>query len=103
MDIHHVSKNDNIVADGLSRVSNIHINKPLNYNYIAQKQMKDTSMKQISEYNSVMLTEYPIPFSDKKIFCDNSKNYPRPYVPPSCKKRIIFTTSQILANELHKN
>ena len=34
-------------------------------------------MKQISEYTSVTLTEYPFPFSDKKIFCNNSKHYPR--------------------------
>ena len=46
-------------------------------------------MKQISEHTSVTLTEYPIPFSDRKIFCDNSKNYPRPYVPLSCRKRIF--------------
>ena len=66
-DIRHVSGYDNYVVDVLSRVSNTHIDEPLNYNYIAQEQIKNTSMKQISEYSSVTLTEYPIPFSDKNI------------------------------------
>ena len=34
-DIRHISGNENIVADAFSRVSNIHIYEPLNYNYIA--------------------------------------------------------------------
>ena len=88
-DIRHVSRNENIVADTLSHVSNIHIDEPLNYDYIAQEQAKDASMKHIYEHTSVTLTEYPIPFSDRKIFCDNSKNYPRPCVPLSCRERIF--------------
>ena len=83
------SPDENIVADALSRVSNIHIDEPINFDYIAQELAKDISMKHISEHTSVTLTEYPIPFSDRKIFCDNSKNYPRPYVPLSCRKRIF--------------
>ena len=72
-----------------SRVWNIHIDEPLNYNYIAQKQIKYASKKLISKYTSVTLTEYPVRVSDKKILCENSKNHPRPYVPPSCRKRIF--------------
>ena len=53
MDICHVSGNENIFADALSRVSNIHIDEPINYNYITQEQAKDTSMKHISEHTLV--------------------------------------------------
>ena len=104
-DLCHVSGNENIVADALSRISNIHIDEPLNYDDIAQEQAKDTSMKYISEHTSVTLTEYPIPFSDRKIFCDNSKNYPRPYVPLSCRKRIFnhFHNISHPGNELRRN
>ncbi|UYV80316.1 hypothetical protein LAZ67_18002376 [Cordylochernes scorpioides] len=86
--IRHVSGKDNMVADTLSRISEI---ISVDYDIIAEKQKDDTELSNLRSQNkSLIFKEHRLP-SGKTLWCDISTNRIRPYIPEECRLN-IFTS-----------
>ena len=88
VDIQHISGKDNIIADALSRIDEIHIPAKIDYEAIATAQETDTELKEIlsSPDSSLKLEKFPVIGCDRFIYCDTSKHLKRPYIPPAFRK-----------------
>lgn len=85
-DIRHVSGQDNIVADALSRIDEVAI---LDYEEIAKCQLQDPELQQLrSGNNSLNFKPYPLP-SGKTLWCDTSTANIRPYIPQAFRYQIF--------------
>lgn len=90
-DIRHVKGKNNTVADTLSRTDvNTLDNDILSQELIADKQKDDTTIPDLIKETSLKLQEFPCPFSDKTLFCDTALDTPRPYIPPSLRKKVFL-------------
>ncbi|UYV84111.1 hypothetical protein LAZ67_X001211 [Cordylochernes scorpioides] len=76
--IRQVSGKDNLVADTLSRISEI---ISIDYDIIAEKQQDDTELSNLRSQNKLLIfKEHCLP-SGKTLWCDISTNRIRPYIP----------------------
>ncbi|UYV68418.1 hypothetical protein LAZ67_5004276 [Cordylochernes scorpioides] len=86
--IRHVSGKDNMVADTLSRISEI---ISVDYDIIAEKQKDDTELSNLRSQNkSLIFKEHRLP-SGKNLWCDISTNRIRPYIPEEFRIN-VFTS-----------
>ncbi|UYV70049.1 hypothetical protein LAZ67_7001603 [Cordylochernes scorpioides] len=86
--IRHVSCKDNMVADTLSRISEI---ISVDYDIIAEKQKDDTELSNLRSQNkSLIFKEHRLP-SGKNLWCDISTNRIRPYIPEEFRIN-VFTS-----------
>ncbi|UYV84229.1 hypothetical protein LAZ67_X001595, partial [Cordylochernes scorpioides] len=84
----HVSGKDNMVADTLSRISEI---ISIDYDIIAEKQQDDTELSNLRSQNkSVIFKEHRLP-SRKTLWCDISTSRIRPYIPEEFRMN-VFTS-----------
>ncbi|UYV75534.1 hypothetical protein LAZ67_13000536 [Cordylochernes scorpioides] len=86
--IRHVSGKDNMVADTLSRISEI---ISIDYDIIAEKQQDDTELSNLRSQNkSLIFKEHRLP-SGKTLWCDISTCRIRPYIPEEFRMN-VFTS-----------
>jgi cleavage and polyadenylation specificity factor subunit 1 len=90
-DIRHISGQENIVADALSRVEGI--TTPVTHNALATAQRNDEELQALlSSSTSLKLTKFSVPQiwgNNLLLYCDTSSGTPRPYVPPSLRRQVF--------------
>lgn len=84
VDIQHISVKDNIVADTLSRVETVLCPTVLNYEQLADAQMKDEYILRIiqgsdSNNSNIKLMKIMLPTCNKPVYCEISNDIMRPY------------------------
>ena len=83
----HIKGSDNVVADAFSRVEAISL---LDYDELAKLQNMDIELQDLlKSETSLNLQLISIPGTKTKIFCDISKNIPRPYIPKDLRKSVF--------------
>lgn len=91
-DIRYVTGKDNFVADALSRIEEITIPSTIDMESLADAQITDPDFSEIlanTTKHSLLLKQFPIPNSDKLLYCDTSSSKIRPIV-PSTFRRSVF-------------
>lgn len=92
-DIRHVSGDNNVVADTLSRVATISGLTSLDYEQIADAQKVDEYLEQYKSdtavSNTIQLKEVFLPMHNVGIWCEMSTSTARPYLPEAFR-RIAF-------------
>lgn len=89
-DIQHISGKDNIVADTLSRVSELQT--PVDFEVLAKSQASDPELlKLLNSETSLRLKRLKIAGSPVELFCDVSTSTPRPFVTKPFRKQIFDT------------
>ncbi|ROT61807.1 hypothetical protein C7M84_020382 [Penaeus vannamei] len=92
-DIRHIRGADNKAADALSRVTiaaATHADDAVDYQLVSSEQCQDASMTPLIEgQTSLSLERVKIPNSCNDLLCDVSLKYPRPYIPPSLRRRFF--------------
>lgn len=87
-DIRHISGENNVVADMLSRP--VEAITALDYNALVSHQAKDFELRQLLENgSSLQLKQVCVPGSLSKVYCDLSGPAPRPYLTPEFR-RLVF-------------
>lgn len=87
-DIQHISGKDNHTADALSRIEALTI--PPDFSTIQQHQSTDAELQELLRgQHSLKLQTVPIPGTNISLFCDVSKDKPRPFVPEPLR-RVVF-------------
>lgn len=87
-DLQHISGKNNVVADALSRIEELV--QPVDLESLAQSQTTDSELRQILEDDtSLKLVKIAIPGTRTELFCDNSTQTPRPYVPTEQRKQVF--------------
>jgi len=83
-DICHISGQENVVADALSRVEAI--TAPMTHDLLAAAQEANEELRTFLAGNTALqLVKIPIPGTSVELYCDTSSGKPRPYVPsPFC-------------------
>ncbi|GFW02587.1 retrovirus-related Pol polyprotein from transposon 17.6 [Trichonephila clavipes] len=99
VDVQHVPGKDNITADALSRIDELHLQPTIDYEGIAKAQEMDEELKEIlsSHNSSLKLEKVPIFGSNFDIFCDCSAKKKIPYIPEAFW-RIVFNNIHNLAH-----
>lgn len=87
-DIRHISGKDNVVADTLSRIEEIH--SPIDLDKLAYSQSSDEELKQLlNNDNSLRIKKIQIAGTSSPIYCDVSTATPRPFVTKPYRKQIF--------------
>lgn len=87
--IRHISGEDNVVADCLSRINSISEQNVIDFDEIAKYQETDSDFEILKNSNSIQLRHCNIPESTIKIYCDISTGIIRPFVPINFRKNIF--------------
>lgn len=86
-DIRHISGQNNVIADTLSRLNEITV---IDYDAVAECQREDTELTQLKEENqSLVFKSYPLP-SGKSLWCDTSTDKIRPYIPKKFREQFFL-------------
>lgn len=89
-DIKHISGSENVVADTLSRISELSFPVPISYNDLANEQQNDSELQAIiSGKTSLKLIKISLPECNEGIFVEILNDKIRPYIPTSSRK-IVF-------------
>jgi len=88
-DIRYVTGTKNVVADALLRVENI--NQVIDIEMLAETQENDEELQQVIKQKQlgIKLEKVPIPGSDKRVYCDVTKEKPRPYVTQPFRRQVF--------------
>jgi hypothetical protein len=87
-DIRHISGQDNIVADALSRVEVIAA--PVTHDALAVAQTDDDELRTLLVSSATLqLKKILIPVTAVELYCDTSSGKPRPYVPSPLRCQIF--------------
>ncbi|GFW00891.1 hypothetical protein TNCV_1761291 [Trichonephila clavipes] len=95
VDVQHVPGKENIIANALSQIDELHLHPAIDYEGIAKTQENDGELKDIlsSRSSSLKLEKVPIFGSNLDIFCDCSAKK-IPYIPEAFRR--------IVLNNIHK-
>lgn len=81
-DIRHVVGAENVVADALSRISEISAPQPIDFIALASAQSDDAELKRLmNTSNTLKFKKCIIAGSTEALWCDTSTGFIRPYVP----------------------
>lgn len=89
-DIRHISGEQNVVADMLSRTEAVE--RGLDYGQLKTEQQKDTELQEYLEgrkQSDLKLQAFPAPGTGEAIVCDTSQGRIRPWVPAKMTKQVI--------------
>ena len=87
-DLRHISGQDNIVADTLSRVEVI--NASVTHEALAAAQADDKELRELLvSTTSLQLEKIFIPGTSVELYCNTSSGKPRPYVPSNLRRQIF--------------
>lgn len=98
-DVQHLSGDQNIVADFLSRIE-VNANQKsdeIDYDAIAKAQQNDKELKELIENASLNVKEFVIPGSTSKVLCDTANGKIRPLIPREFR-RVVFHKIHDLAH-----
>jgi transposase InsO family protein len=90
--VQHISGKANIVADTLSRIQEVIIPKPVNYEAVAEAQENDEELKSLlmtSTDSNLHFKKISIPDSNKQMYCDVSTGVIRPYIPSKFRRQVF--------------
>ncbi|GBN38314.1 Transposon Tf2-8 polyprotein [Araneus ventricosus] len=91
-DIRHISGSLNVVADSLSRISEIEMPSPIDYKEFAKVQLSDEEFQLLNSCtNSLKFQLLKVPRMDTELFCDISTGRCHPFVPKEFRRRIFET------------
>ncbi|GBM37273.1 Transposon Tf2-8 polyprotein [Araneus ventricosus] len=97
-DIRHISGSLNVVADSLSRISEIEMPLPIDYKEFVKVQLSDEEFQLLKSCtNSLKSQLLKVPGMDTELFYDVSTGRRRPFVPKEFRRRIF----EILHNLSH--
>jgi hypothetical protein len=89
-DIRHISGQDNVVADALSRIESI--SAPATHDALAAYQADDNELRTLLVANTALWLEklfIPRTTVELYLYCDTSAGKPRPYVPPALLRQVF--------------
>jgi hypothetical protein len=87
-DIRHISGQDNVVADALSRVESV--TAPPSHDALAASQDGENDLRTLlASSTALRLERQQIPGTTVSIYCDTSAGKPRPYVPASLRLQVF--------------
>jgi hypothetical protein len=87
-DIRHISGQDNVVADALSRVESV--TAPPSHDALAASQEGDNELRTLlASRTALRLERQQIPGTTVSIYCDTSAGKPRPYVPAFLRLQVF--------------
>ena len=87
-DIRHISGQDNIVADALSRVEAI--TAPPTHDAIAAAQSGDAELQRLLRSDTALnLKKLQVPGTLAEFYCDTSTGKARPYIPASLQQQVF--------------
>lgn len=88
VDIRHISGNDNVVADTLSRINTISVPSAIDVDKLSDAQLYDEELLKMLESSTSGLNLQGIPLGNgtKSIICDTSTGKMRPYLLPSFRR-----------------
>jgi len=91
-DIRYMTGKENVVADALSRHIES-INQAIDIETLAVAQEKDEELQQIVKQKQleIKLQKVPIPESDKQVYCDVSREKPRPYLTQPFRRQVFLS------------
>jgi cleavage and polyadenylation specificity factor subunit 1 len=88
IDIRHISGQDNVVADALSRVKSV--TAPPSYDALATSQDDDDELRTLlGSTTALRLEKLPIPGAMVSIYCDTSARRSRQYVPGPLRLQVF--------------
>ncbi|GBM86280.1 Transposon Tf2-8 polyprotein [Araneus ventricosus] len=89
-DIRHVTGSKNVVADTLSRISDVHLPK-VDFSAMANAQASDEELHGLLSKNELSLLLKPLSTdpTSSKLYCDIRNDIVRPYVPASFRKTVF--------------
>lgn len=96
-DIRHVSGEDNVTADLLSRINSIST-ETLNYDNLAEDQSKDEELRNLLNGNikhSLNLQNFALPFSSRSLCCDTSTGRVRPFITKNFRETFLRSTHNL--------
>jgi hypothetical protein len=89
-EVRHISGKDNVVADMLSRIEEVGLPSPIDFQELAEAQENDDELKQILKNNTALnLRKIQLPNCSYEVYCDDSNNKIRPYVPPQLRAKVF--------------
>lgn len=89
-DIQYLSGDDNMVADALSRISEINFPSAIDYTEMARAQDSEEELQTLlNNSSSLKLKLLTLPCSEIPIYCDVSEDNVRPYVPSSFRFKVF--------------
>lgn len=88
-DIEHISGNQNVVADFLSRIESVSMPIIVSLEELAEFQKEDDELKSLLTNSSLKLQKLILTGSTSPIFCDCSSEDIRPYIPQQLRRRIF--------------
>ncbi|KAJ8722994.1 hypothetical protein PYW07_004174 [Mythimna separata] len=90
-DIRHVSGQDNIVADALSRLESIECtSNVVDYDKLALEQSNDRVLKTLLNNPKYQIKKISIPNTNQSIHCEISAEHVRPYLTESFRKDVFY-------------
>jgi hypothetical protein len=89
-DFRHISRQDNVVADALSRVNSVMT--PLDYHALASSQNQDAELQDILNDGSALRLEgVHIPGTDVTLYCDTSTPQLQPFITTPFRRQVFDT------------
>jgi cleavage and polyadenylation specificity factor subunit 1 len=87
-DIRHISGEDNVVADALSRIESV--TAPPSYDALAASQDSNDKLQSLRQLNTALrLEKLPIPGTTVSIYCNTSARKPWPYIPAPLQLQVF--------------
>ncbi|GBO04142.1 hypothetical protein AVEN_72623-1 [Araneus ventricosus] len=90
-DIWHIAGSINVVADTLSRISEIEMSSTIDSKEISKAQLSDQEFQLLTCTNSLKFQLIKVPGMDTKLFCDVSIGRCRPFALKEFRRRIFET------------
>ncbi|GBN10755.1 Transposon Tf2-6 polyprotein [Araneus ventricosus] len=89
-DIRHITGSKNVVADTLSRISDVHLPK-VDFSAMANAQASDEELQALLSKSELSLLLKPLSTdpTSSKLYCDIRNDIVRPYVPASFRKTVF--------------
>jgi cleavage and polyadenylation specificity factor subunit 1 len=93
-DIRHISGQDNVVADALSRVESV--TAPPSYNDLAASQDSDDELRTLlGSTTALLLGKQLIPGTTVSIYCDTFTGNPRPYILSPLRLKVFQSVHEL--------
>lgn len=90
-DIRHVSGQDNVVADALSRINGIECaSSVIDYEKLAHEQRKDVELKTLVNSSEHTFKKFITPGTSQKIYCEITSENARPYLTENFRKNAFY-------------
>ncbi|KYB29887.1 hypothetical protein TcasGA2_TC034537 [Tribolium castaneum] len=90
--INHISGKSNVVADTLSRISEIDTPTPIDYQTLRESQDVDYELQTLlaqPDSTALKLKLFTVPGSEKQIYCDDSNRRIRPFIPKTSRYELF--------------